>query len=395
MNNISFAELIISAFKKEIIKKLVFSRPIGDGAEKATARLCAHRGQRILNIEFSLTGNTVSQKNIKEEFLPTEIEALLSEYKQVNLLTTLGDAERKLSRDMREVLLGADKLMRKIEGKGLDFERAIESLDRKKNYILDGKEPFLVALGISDKSGRVHDKKQGKFRQINRFLEYLSEICDKLPRDRQVKVYDLCSGKSYLSFAVYHYLKNIEKFDISMLCIDLKRDVIDWCRSLSREIGFLGMEFICDDIMNTPKGESPDLVISLHACDVATDIVLECAAGLGAGVILSTPCCHRYLSRRIDSEALGFVTRYSKLSDKLCEALTDGLRLAKLASLGYRVSALELTDPENTPKNTLLKAIYDKNMSDAERKKYEAEYLRAKDFLLGGGASDYLSDIIK
>ena len=154
------------------------------------------------------------------------------------------------------------------------------------------------------------------------------------------------------------------------------------------------MKFICGDISeNTPMNISPDMVISLHACDIATDIVIDRAAALGAKIILSTPCCHRYLNDKISAEALKFVTDYPQLRGKLCEAITDALRLSRLSAAGYEVTALELTDPDDTPKNTLLRAIRRENVSDGVLEKRRSEYEKILSFLLGDGAGDYLKEI--
>ena len=382
-----FIELAVLAFKREALKKLVFSRPVDSEVQKVSGRLCAHRGRRVLALEYSLPGNTVSHKNVPEESVDEVIAELLDGYKQANLITSLGDAEWKVSKGGKEALLGGDALMRKMSGEAPAFERAIEALDNKKSYILSGSEEFLIRLGISDKSGRVHDKKQGKYRQINRFLEHIEVIYKELPAEDEIKIYDLCCGKSYLSFAVYYYLTEVKGRKVSLLGIDLKRDVILWCDGLARELGWGGMRFLCDDVTNTPCGEAPDMVISLHACDVATDIVIDTAISLGARVILSTPCCHRYLNGKVVAKELGFVTRYPHLSGKLCEALTDSIRALRLEKNGYSVTVAELTDPENTPKNTLIRAV--KRSGRIDEKK-ACEYESALRFILGDGIDGYL-----
>ena len=390
-----FLSLALLAFKKEILKKLVLSRQLSGEITKVSARLCAHRGRRVLALEFSLPGNTVSQKNVGEDELEAELSEIIKGFRQANLITTLGDAEYKLSKGGKEVVLGGEALKRKLSAEKPSFVSAIEELDKRKNYILTGNEDFLKILGISDKSGRVHDKKQGKFRQINRFLEHIEDIYDKLPEERELVIYDLCCGKSYLSFAVYYYLTKLKGRRVSMLGIDLKRDVIEWCSALAKELCYDGMRFIYDDIRNTPKSASPDMVISLHACDIATDIVLDTAVELGARIILSTPCCHRYLNDKINAKSLSFVTDYPHLRNKLCEAITDAIRIARLTSSGYKVSALELTDPENTPKNTLIRAVKVKSCNSdgsvSKRDRYE-EILK---FVLGDCAENYLSEIRK
>ena len=385
----AFIEAVQLSMEREVIKKLVFSRPKTSEVQKVSARLVAHRGRRMLAFEYSLPGNTVSHKNVGEDAVAEAILELISEYAQVNLITTLGDVEWKLSKSGKEALLGADKLKNKLEGNPQSFEAAIEALDHKKNYLLSGNEEFLIKLGISDKTGRVHDKRQGKFRQINRFLEIIEDIYPKLPDKGDITVYDLCCGKSYLSFAVYYYLTERKSRSVKMLGIDLKRDCISWCQSLATSLGYSGMTFVTDDVRNTPEGVVPDMVISLHACDIATDIVINKAADLGAKVILSTPCCHRHINDKISNPALGFVTEYPHLRNKLGDVLTDAIRVARLEANGYSVAALELVDPDDTPKNTLIKAIKKSEITEGAKERYEA----ILGFVLGDKKDEYLKNI--
>ncbi len=388
-----FLSLILLSAEKSALKKLVFSRPTTAREEKITARLSKRRGEKILAVEYSLPGNTVSQKNIPLSEAEDFISPLLPEYKQINLITELGDSERRLSKKGKELIIGDRELSKALLSLNNGFEASIEALDNKKNYIFDGSEPFLISLGISDKNGRVHDKRQGKFRQINRFCEHIENIYSKLPKDGEITVYDLCSGKSYLSFAVYYYLTKIKQRCVYMLGVDLKSDVISWCRELAQSLGYSGMHFIADDVKNTPRDRVPDMLISLHACDIATDIVINEAISLGARIILSTPCCHRYLNDKITAPELRFVTDYPHIRNKLAEALTDGIRLQRLRAHGYSVSALELTDPENTPKNTLIRAILDKDVKESVLREREREYEEILKFTVGDAYRDYLKEI--
>jgi SAM-dependent methyltransferase len=277
----------------------------------------------------------------------------------------------------------------------MEFARFDLPIDREKKHILTGQEPFLTALGISDKNGRVHDKRQAKFRQINRFLEHVESIYTALPSEGVLTVYDLCCGKSYLSFAVYYYLTAVKGRALRMTGVDLKQDVVDDCNKIAATCGFTGMTFLSGDVRTAVPHGKPDMVISLHACDIATDIVLDRAMALHADVILSTPCCHRYLSNRLFCGPLDFVAKHPQLRGKLCEALTDGLRLLRLDMNGYDVMATELTDPENTPKNTLLRAVrrrsFDASSSAAQEKR--AIYQQTLSYLLGDAAAHYLEEI--
>ena len=383
---------IIKAIRRESLKKIIFSRPINSQLVKASGRLCAHRGQVFLAMEYHYPSSTVSQSNLRESDIESTISALIEEFRQVNVTTALGDVEYKVSKSGKTALLGLDKAERRLDS-GVDFASAVGRLDNVKNYILSGEEEFLRVLGISDKGGRVHDKRQAKFRQINRFLEHIRDIYGELPKNGPITVYDLCSGKSYLSFAVYYYLTEIMKREVKMLGVDIKADVIAYCENAARDMGFSGMRFIADDIKNIPRDTAPDMVISLHACDVATDIVIDTACELSAKVILSTPCCHRYMNGKISAPEFSFITEFSHLGNKLCEAATDAIRLHRMRARGYKVAALELTDPDDTPKNTLLRAIKETAPKPDRLVEREREYRALLSLLLGERADDYLKEI--
>ncbi len=389
-----FINTAILSIEKGALKKLVFSRPAENEIEKVSARLCSHKGKAILAFEYHLPSSTVKQKLLPKEEAKSELELLFSDYKQANIITTLGDAEWKRSKKGKEIASGLDALLNKMSDKIREFNFIPEPLDKKKNYILSGGEEVLKKLGISDKNGRVHDKSQGKFRQINRFLEHIDDLFPELPQSGTLNIYDLCCGKSYLSFALYYFLTEKKGREVSLLGIDLKRDVILWCDALAKELGFSGMKFIFGDVKDTPKDTRPDMVISLHACDVATDIVIDTAIELKAEIILSTPCCHRYLNDKLNFPELSFVSRYPHLKNKLCEALTDGIRASRLSASGYSVSVIELTDPENTPKNTLIKAKLKKDITEKELLKRQAEYENILSLVLGDEHKDYLKEIL-
>lgn len=379
----AFIDLILLSQKRGALSRLVASNPHDRALPR---RLTGHatllRGTPVLTVEASYEGARVTHQHYKEEELRDALSLWFSSYGQINLLTSMGEASCLTSKKGACTARGVAMLQKKLQES--DDAPITESTERKKERILSGDEPFLVELGISSSDGRVHDKRQAKFRQINRFLEIVRDVYPHLPSDGTLVVYDLCCGKSYLSFALYHYLTAICKRTVSMLCIDLKADVIADCAQIAEKVGFSSMSFRCDDVKNTPKGVVPHLLVSLHACDTATDIVLDAGMALGAQVILSTPCCHRALSEQIACPALDFATRHPQLRTKLCEALTDALRLLRLQKNGYAVTAIELTDPENTPKNTLLRAIRTKggaNSSFARRAAIEYEQTLA--FLLG------------
>lgn len=379
--------LILEAVSAGVLKKAVFSKPVS--AEELKTELSPVKiGERLMlrRVTLMKDGKAI-QKNIALDDAET-VGALALSHSQINILTTLGDAEFKCSKSGKELLSGDRKIKNAISsGVGKDKIVSAGSNDRKKNHILSGNESFLIELGICDKNGRIHDKKQHKFRQICRFLEYVEDIYPNLPREGKLLIYDLCCGKSYLSFAIYHYFTAIKKREVEMTGVDLKADIIEYCSGVASRLGYDGLAFICGDINEFAPGTEPHLVVSLHACDVATDIVLRYAASHRAEVILSTPCCQRELSSKIDCRELEFVSKYPILRRKMCDALTDSLRLSFLASRGYTVEACELVDPDDTPKNILLRAVRIKNFDpeSTRAQKLREEFENTAAFLLGDG----------
>ncbi len=395
------AELVRETAETEILRRLLLSKPLsrGEGAPiKLSARLTLRRGTRILFFEESYSTGRVRQFALSLGEIFEKLPPLMGGYGQIQLITSLGDASLLRSRGGRETLRGESALRARMsEGcEGLLSE--LTSLERERERILRGDEPFLRALGISDSNGRVRDKRQGKFRQINRFLEYVADIYGRLPGEGKLLVYDLCCGKSYLSFALYHYLTVLRGREVAMLGMDLKDDVMRDCRTLAAAAGFgeraadggwIGMRFLAGDIRNLPPERAPHLVVSLHACDIATDIVLSTAARLGAEVILSTPCCHRTLGEHLSAPALDFILREPKLRGKFAEAATDALRCLYLSACGYTAHTTELVDPDDTPKNTLIRAVRDRSPRAAGERR--AEYLAALRLLCGDRAEAYLA----
>ena len=366
------------------IKKCVFSKPQDTDIQKAVLTLKCSKNQLILQLETFHKDNKATHKNIPlDENSAAELTVIGGEYSQINLITLDGECEYKCSKSGRSVLLGADKLKAKMES-NTNISEVISSNNRKKEYILDGSEEFLKYLDVSDKNGRVYDKRQAKFRQINRFLELIRDVEDKLPHG-EICICDLCCGKSYLSFAAYHYFANVKRYSVSMTGVDLKADVVEKCNSAARDLNFNGLNFVCMDVNQFTPDKLPSLVISLHACDFATDFVLNKATEWKADVILSTPCCHHELNHNIDCPELSFITDYSMLRQKLCDAATDALRLLRLEAEGYSVAALELIDPEETPKNVMLRAIRKKKFDPSSHEAIEAreKYIKAREFLCG------------
>ena len=386
------AELLLSlinrAAESGVLKKAVLSKPHDSLIKKTVLSPKSIAGRAVLQAESFCTDNKAKHRNI-EMGDGEALTELVSGYAQINLLTSLGDTEYKVSKSGNSALIGGEKLSRALDRAdtiGIDSPKriAIGENNKKKNYILSGDEPFLKMIGVSDERGRVYDKKQAKFRQINRFLELVRDVEKHLP-DGDLRICDLCCGKSYLSFALYHYFAVIGGRRVKMTGVDLKSDVIEYCSDVARAVGFDGLEFLCGDVNLYNTEDKVDMVVSLHACDIATDIVIGKAIEWQARVILSTPCCHHEMNRLLDCSALSFIADYSMLKQKLCDAATDALRLKLMEANGYEAVALELIDPEETPKNIMLRGIR-KNNFDIHSEKAErlyAEYVNTYKFLTG------------
>jgi len=378
---LTLAALAVLAAEKRVLKKAVLSKSLDKNVIRAVITKKLISGKETLQVETFTSDNKALHTNLHASDADA-LARLFEGFSQINLITTAGDAELKRSKGGKVTLIGDKKLARALDG---EISKTVQDIgnDQQKTHILSGNEPFLKLLGVSDENGRVFDRRRSKFKQINRFLEHIRDITKHLPESGRLYVCDLCCGKSYLSFAAYHYFKNVLGRDTVMTGVDLKKDVIDYCNGICDLLGFDGLKFICGDITKYEPEEAPALVISLHACDTATDVVLNKAVEWGARVILSTPCCHHELNHTINCSALSFVTEHSMLRQKLCDAATDAMRLKLLEANGYLTDALELIDPEETPKNIMLRAVKRYSPEAQRCKKAMEEYKAARRFLLG------------
>lgn len=240
------------------------------------------------------------------------------------------------------------------------------SHNRKKKYILEEgiPVPFLIDLGVMTQNGNIVNAHYDKFRQINRFLEYIEDILPSLPTDRELRILDFGCGKSYLTFAIYYYLKVLKGYPVRITGLDLKEDVIRHCNELAVKYGYDKLEFLCGDIAYYDGCSQVDMVVTLHACDTATDYALAKAVGWGAKVILSVPCCQHELNKQMKNDLLSPVLHYGILKERMAALMTDGLRAQILEANGYRTQILEFIDMAHTPKNLLIRAVYNGHCAD-------------------------------
>lgn len=251
------------------------------------------------------------------------------------------------------------KVTVKKKRQGTDVKQADLSHNRKKHYLLEEgvHVPFLEDLGVMTKEGKIVKSKFDKFRQINRFLEFIEDILPELPAGREIKILDFGCGKSYLTFAMYYYLHELKKKDVCMIGLDLKKDVITRCNELAVKYGYEKLKFLEGNIADYTGEDKVDMVVTLHACDTATDFALAKAVGWEASVILSVPCCQHELNAQIQNTVLSPVMNYGILKERFAAIVTDALRAEYLKKEGYDTQILEFIDMEHTPKNLLIRAV--------------------------------------
>ena len=379
-------EVLTYVTENRTLRKLTLSKCVDSDILRTTGRLIEIKGIPYLAMETFFADGKVQQKNIPiAESANTILQLIPEQYKQLNIATTNGDCEVKVSKKGKVTVINRIKKDNAIT---VNLEH-----NRQKQYIIPTNKPidFLIALGVQDPAGFIYDKKRAKFRQINRFLEIVADVESNILTDNELYILDLCCGKSYLSFAVYYYFTVIRGCKVTMDCVDLKKDVIEYCASVAEKLHYDGLHFIAGDIRDFPVRRTPDLTVSLHACDIATDIVLAKGMDSGSRVILSTPCCHHEMMHQLKPTGAftDFLLEHSILKQKLADAATDALRCKVLEINGYDVTALELIDPEETPKNVLIRGIKRNNTSTAKITKLKSEYAEICDTL---GIYPYLWD---
>lgn len=258
--------------------------------------------------------------------------------------------------------------------------------NRKKQYVLEENTayPFLVRLGVQTADGKVKQAKFDKFKQINRFVEMIDDSLSYLPKDRTIRILDFGSGKSYLTFALYHYLKVEKGLDIHVTGLDLKKEVIEECAQIAKDLNYEHLEFLVGDINDYNDETTVDMVVTLHACDVATDMALARAVRWGASVILSVPCCQHELNRQLQAPALDIMLQHGLVKERFAALATDSIRAEILSLVGYETQLLEFIDMAHTPKNILIRAYYTGKKPSVEQfERYErfTQLLHAQPFL--------------
>ncbi|HIT64811.1 MAG TPA: SAM-dependent methyltransferase [Candidatus Ventrimonas merdavium] len=356
--------------------------------QKVRIRPVLLKGQLMFQAE-ELTEKQAFHKNLRPEELPDYVKGMIpARFRNGEVISELGSAVILASkkgavtvkcRRSPEALSAASGVMAgAAPGTAQADLSAALSHNRKKRYLLEeGKAvPFLVDLGVMTAEGTVVRTRYDKFRQINRFLEFIEDILPNLDKGRETTIIDFGCGKSYLTFAMYHYLHELKGYPVRIIGLDLKKDVIRRCELLARQYGYEQLHFYHGDIASYDGVEQVDMVVTLHACDTATDYALEKAVRWGAKVILSVPCCQHELNKQMKNELLKPVLQYGLIKERMAALYTDALRAELLENQGYRTQILEFIDMEHTPKNILIRAVY-----DGKKKRNEEEIRKILSFL--------------
>ena len=326
---------------------------------------------------------------------------------------------QELENILKECIENFKQILLQIESSDISFIRKKESFSRKekesnliktsnehnkkKQYILNegDKIDFLIELGLMSVEGKILKSSYNKFKQINKYLEFIDDVIEELKAKKlitdHINVLDFGCGKSYLTFALYYYLKNYRKdLTFSIVGLDLKKDVIEFCNKLAKKLNYENLEFLNGNIKDYDKSKEVDLVFSLHACNNATDYSLEKALSLDAKAILAVPCCHHEFIEKIQKNknsefynTLKIMADNGVVLDKFATLATDSFRSLSLELCGYKTKMIEFIDMEHTPKNILIKAIKSKSSNLKEKL---VEYNKLKEFL---GIKPLLEDLIK
>ncbi len=318
---------------------------------KATIKKVMIKNELKYQFEYIYDKN-VEHKNLNKIDSINEIDNLLKTYFKQALINTLeSDYHILVSKS------GVAKINKKAATK--KFEEI--SHNRKKKYILNEGEvtSFLVELGIMTADGKVINSKYDKFKQINRYLELVSDCISYLDKNKTIRIIDFGCGKAYLTFALYDFLVLKMGYNVEIVGLDLKENVIKFCSNLAKKLNYDDLRFVQGDIKGFNEFENVDMVISLHACNTATDDALATAVNWGAKVILAVPCCQHELLKKIKNKKMVPLLKYGIIKEKLSSLLTDSLRANVLEIMGYRTQVLEFIDMEHTPKNIMIRAFFE------------------------------------
>lgn len=379
--NVDLKEIIISnARNKDGITKIKV-RPVLLKQDVAY-QVSSFKGKQVFH--ENMTPETLCENCIK--WLQNDFGQMEVHHEQGMLICLTNKKGTLTIKEKRNVNLNGGRASVDKAKQSAQAEKRLQELahNRKKQYILEENIPvgFLIDLGVQTPQGKIIHSAYDKFRQINRFLEFVEDVLPALEDKEVIRILDFGCGKSYLTFAIYHYLHELKKKDVQIIGLDLKEDVIAHCNALKDKYGYKNLRFLTGDIKDYTGQDEVDMVVTLHACDVATDYALYKALKWNAKVILSVPCCHHEVNRQISNEALRPMLKYGIVKDRMAALVTDSLRALILEKQGYEAQLLEFIDMTHTPKNILIRAVKtDKIISTAKLAKLSEQEKEFTEFL--------------
>lgn len=330
------------------------------------------------------TDKQVFHENIEKDMLNEKmLEFIDGKYKQVGAWSQEYTYDLKISKKGK-VFLGRKKS---------DNSKLVnKSHNREKNYIL--KEGMiiqpLIDLGVFTKDGKVVNSKYDKYKQINRFIEIIDDEIKK-NNDKELTILDFGCGKSYLTFVLYYYFVEIKKINVKMIGLDLKADVIKKCNEIAKKYNYKNLHFELGDINGYKYTDNVDMVITLHACDTATDYALYNAIKWNSKMIFSVPCCQHEFNSQMKSEDLSILTRYGIIKERVAALMTDAVRGNLLEAVGYKTQLLEFIDIAHSPKNILIRA----SKSKISREKKESSLMEVDNIMKEFNLEPTLFNLLK
>lgn len=343
--------LLRQTMNENMLRMTISGKRHGELADKVKIRPVKLKEQLYFQTSVS-DGKKEFHKNYEKAELLEQLDHWLrKDYRQLQMDTTTQSIQALVSKK------GKTTVKQKI-ARDMRSARVLDH-NRKKRYLLEEGTPipFLVDLGVMTAEGAIVRSRYDKFRQINRYLEFVEDILPELDKDRELTLIDFGCGKSYLTFALYYYLTVKKQYRIRMIGLDLKKDVMEHCQELAEKYGYDRLTFLTGDIADYDGVDQVDMVVSLHACDTATDYALEKALQWNAKVIFAVPCCHHELNRQMHSTEMNPVLKYGLIQERMAALMTDAFRADVLELEGYQVQVLEFIDMEHTPKNILIRAV--------------------------------------
>ncbi|MEG1164719.1 MAG: SAM-dependent methyltransferase, partial [Anaerovoracaceae bacterium] len=373
VNMTNLEQLLETSFLDDSLIKMVFGDKRNKELEynKVTIRPLLLHGTLAFQVEYTFEKKVTHENLSAEEAYYLAVSMAKEEFKKINIFT----------KDQDYQILASKLENAKIIKKPASMTPASLDHNKTKKYIIPDKTPcdFLIRLGVMDEKGTVIQKHYNKFRQINRYLEIVEDVFPYLPTDKTLKIIDFGCGKAYLTFAIYHYLKVVKNRNVEIIGLDLKKDVIDFCNRVAKDLNYDDLKFLMGDIADYTN-DYADMVVTLHACDTATDFALINAVAWNTKVILSVPCCQHEMFSQISNDIHEPMLKHGILKDRLTEYLTDGLRGLKLESKGYEVAMIEFTSLEHTAKNIMIKAIRMGSPKSDKSKAAQEQYVQLRDF---------------